>query len=206
MVRCARDVGRCGTGLGVLLALCVALAGTAQGQEGRGPRGPTLFGFNIDLIPAGVDEDASRVSLEVEASYLPQVWLGTERQRLRLVDGALVLPEGVERVLEFFRRPATDDYQSMIHDPIFMRDDSPGGRLFGSWQRRVAHQELVRVARWSRELLRVRCGYSWRLVIDPASRSGLWPVLALRGGWLLADLALAPAGETVHEVAWFLCP
>jgi len=199
----------------LVAAVLCASAVPGRAQDGRGPRAPSLFGFNIDLIPRAVDDDDPRLEAGGEGvAYLPQVWLGTKSQRLWLDGDRLVLPDGVEEALVWLRHPAGDAYLALV-DPVFSRVDSgPDGPLVASWRRRVLHLGLASVVRWRREQLRVRCGYSWRLALDPASRFGLRPGLALRAVSLLSEPEAGDVGGDVgpevpstapRELVWFGC-
>jgi len=199
--------------LGAIAVLCASVA-PARAEEGREPRAPSLWGFNIDLIPRAVDDDARLEAGREGVAWLPQMWLGTRSQRLWLDGDRLVLPDGVEEALLWLRHPAGDAYLALI-DPDFSRVDSgPDGPLVAGWRRRVLQLGRTSVVRWRRESLRVRCGYSWRLAVDPASRFGLRPGLTLRAVSLLSESGAGDAGGEVgpaapsaapRELVWFGC-
>jgi len=124
------------------------------------------LGFQLDLFPTVVS------AVNGKLGYAPQVWLGVESVRLRLVTAHLEPPDAVAFADEGFKNPSTTVVATMV-DYTFGKHFDGFWVCAGieQWWRTIEHQDVTAPARWSSTIATSGVGYTWRFTeffyVDP---------------------------------------
>jgi hypothetical protein len=162
-----------------LLLVTPARAALAEERHDVAQR-PMALGFQLDLLPTVASAAARRLG------YAPQLWLGIDHVRLRLVGAYIVLPDGLASLPDGFHHASTAVFAAVFDYTFGPRFDGPWlGSGFEVWHRTVEHDDVAEQATWSNTVFTLGGGYIFRvsdhLLIDP---------------WAAAHVTLDPT--TVH--------
>ena len=136
-----------------LLVLALPAVARAEAQ----PRKMAL-GFQIDLFPTVVSAIAGH------AGYAPQLWVGIDRLRLRLVGAHLEPPDARAFAEAGFRRPTTTALAAIVDCTFGQHFDGPWvGAGFEQWLRTLEHDGVDGKARWTSAIFTVGGGYIYRV-------------------------------------------
>lgn len=127
---------------------------------------PLALGFQLDLFPTVVS------AVNGKAGYAPQIWLGIDHVRLRLVGAHLEPPDALAFADEGFENPTTTAL-AIIIDYTF-GDYFDGFWVcagFEAWQQSIEHEAVSERAVWSSVVGTTGGGYIWRFYenffVDP---------------------------------------
>ena len=195
-------VARC---LAITVASCgLSLAARASASDAAlvaRPRAMAL-GLQVDLFPTVIR------AVNGQFGYAPQVWLGIDHARLRLVGAHLEPPDALAFADDGFENPTTTSFAITI-DYTF-GDHFDGfwlGGGFELWQRTIEHRDVPGTAAWSSTVATFGGGYIWRFAgnffLDPwlAVHATLNPETVPLGSY---EYDPAPIVATASlKVGWF---
>lgn len=140
--------------------------GAEEEAAGVSAARPLAVGFQFDLFPTVVS------AVNGKAGYAPQVWLGIDQVRLRLVGAHMEPPDALAFADEGFENPTTTAL-AFILDYTF-GDHFDGFWVcagFEAWQQTIEHEGVSGHAAWSSVIGTTGGGYIWRFYdnfyIDP---------------------------------------
>jgi hypothetical protein len=160
------------------------------------------LGLQLDLLPTLLS------AAHGKAGYAPQIWLGIEPVRVRLISAHLQPPDGFAGAPKGFR-DLTTTVMAVVFDYTF------GSRFDGAWlcsgvevwQRSIRHPQVSGTARWSNTVFTFGGGYIWRFAgdfyLDPWA--GVHAILDSHPVWL-GDHRFKPRpieAEASLKVGWF---
>jgi hypothetical protein len=140
--------------IAALSVASVAWPGLAAAQSER----PMALGFNVDLFPTVIS------AVNGKFGIAPQIWVGLEPVRLRLVGAHLEPPDALAFADSGFRHPTTTAFAAIVDyttGPHF--DGFWIGSGFEIWQQSIEHDGVVGTARWTSTVFTVGGGYIWRV-------------------------------------------
>lgn len=148
-----------------LAALAAALAITslasASDELAREPTPrPLAVGVQLDLFPTIVSAANGKLG------YAPQIWLGIDHVRLRLI-GAHLEPPDAFAFDEDFEDPTTTVFAAVVDYTFGERFDGwwvTSG--FEVWERTIRHEESGGTAAWTSIVGTLGGGYIWRFAGD----------------------------------------
>jgi uncharacterized protein (DUF1697 family) len=124
--------------------------------EGHRPR-PMAVGAQLDLFPTVVS------AINGKLGYAPQVWLGIDHARLRLVGAHLEPPDALAFAKEGFKNPTTTAFAVLIDYTFGEHFDRWWlGTGFEQWTRSIQHDGVSGTARWQSTIFTFGGGYIWR--------------------------------------------
>jgi hypothetical protein len=152
--------------LGTLCLLLVGVSARADTEApGAKPRAMAL-GFQLDLFPTVIS------AINGELGYAPQVWLGIDHARLRVIGAHLEPPDALAFADAGFENPTTTVFVVSIDYTFGGHFDGwwlGGG--FEVWQRTIEHVGVEGKAAWSSTIATFGGGYIWRFAgnffLDP---------------------------------------
>jgi len=149
----------------VALAACaVGAVAPAAGAE-PAPADPApramAIGFDLDLLPTVLS------AANGELGYAPQVWLGIDRVRIRLVGAHLEPPDAIAFAPDGFRDPTTTAFAAIFDYTSGPRFDRWWlGSGFELWLQTIGHDGVADDASWTSVVFTVGGGYIWRFSGD----------------------------------------
>jgi hypothetical protein len=120
-------------------------------------RRPMALGFNIDLLPTALS------AVNGKLGYAPQVWVGVDHVRIRIVGAHLEPPDAFAFAPNGFRNPTTTALATIIDytfGPHF--DWWWVGSGFEVWEQTIEHDGVAGRANWSNVVFTLGGGYIWR--------------------------------------------
>jgi len=124
------------------------------------------IGVQLDLFPTVIS------AVNGELGYAPQVWLGIDHARVRVIGAHLEPPDALAFADDGFQNPTTTAFAVTI-DYVF-GDHFDGfwiGGGFELWQRTIEHRDVAETAAWSSTIATLGGGYIWRFAgnffLDP---------------------------------------
>jgi hypothetical protein len=161
------------------------------------------FGFNLDLLPTVLSAANGKIG------YAPQVWLGIDGVRVRLVGSHLEPPDMFAFAQAGFHHPTTTAFASVLDYTFGPRFDGWWlGAGFEVWQSSIEHDGVAGTTYWTSVVMTAGGGYIWRfagdLFLDPWV--GAHVVLNPRTVWVGPfDYKPFPLqGEVSLKVGWFV--
>jgi hypothetical protein len=159
-------------------------------------------GFNLDLLPTALSAANGKLG------YAPQVWLGLNRARVRVVGAHLEPPDAFAFAPEGFHHPTITAFAVLIDYTFGKRFDGAWiGSGFEIWQNTIEHDDVQGTARWSSTMFTVGGGYIWRFAgdffLDPwaGAHVALNPQSVTIGSFDYTPFPLQ--GEVSLKVGWF---
>ncbi len=148
-------------GAAALVFALGALPHAARADEFVEHRTRLALGFNVDLLPSALSAANGKLG------YAPQVWLGIDHVRLRLVGAHLEPPDLFAFASPGFHHPTTTVLAAIIDYTFGPRLDGPWvGSGFEVWQNSIEHDGVPGTARWESTVFTVGGGYIWRFAGD----------------------------------------
>ncbi len=146
----------------VVVAVLVATRGEAAAEDNSLPplKPPIAIGFQLDLFPTVVSAANGKLG------YAPQIWLGIDHLRLRLI-GAHLEPPDAFAFDDDFEDPTSTVFATVIDYTFGERFDGwwvCGG--FELWQRTVRHEASGTKLDWTSAIATLGGGYIWRFAGD----------------------------------------
>jgi hypothetical protein len=160
-------------------------------------------GFQLDAFPTVISAVNGRLG------YAPQVWVGIDRVRLRLVGAHLEPPNALAFAPEGFVHPTTTALAAVIDYTFGPRFDGPWvGAGFEQWHRTVEHEGVAGRASFDSVIFTLGGGYIWRVAgnfyLDPwlAAHATLNPETVALGTFSYKPFPLAVAGSV--KIGYFI--
>lgn len=149
--------------LSLLPAIAITFGVTAvAAQEARevNPRHMAL-GVQLDLFPTVVS------AVDGNLGYAPQLWLGIDHVRLRLISAHLKPPDAMAAAPDGFTAPTIQVF-AVVFDYTFGDhfDQWWVGSGFEQWTNTIEHDSSVDQAAWNSTIFTLGGGYIWRIVGD----------------------------------------
>jgi hypothetical protein len=116
-------------------------------------------GLQADLFPTVIS------AVDGNLGYAPQIWVGLDHIRLRLVGAHLEPPDALAFADEGFRNPTTTALAVIVDYAFGERFDGAWlGAGFEQWTRTIEHEDVAgSKATWQSAIATVGGGYIWRI-------------------------------------------
>src|SRR4051812_20285796 len=182
--------------------LLVSLPMVASGQACSDCDRAMAVGANVDLFPTVISAANGKLG------YAPQIWLGIEPVRLRLVGAHLEPPDALAFADSGFVHPTTTALATIIDytfGPHF--DGFWIGSGFELWLQSIEHDGVAGTARWTSAVFTVGGGYIWRFAgnffLDPwlAAHATMNPVTVTLGSYAYKPPAVV--ADASLKIGWF---
>lgn len=188
---------------GALGSFACAILAAATAAAGDAPAArPMAIGVQLDLFPTVVSAINGRLG------YAPQVWLGIDHARVRLIGAHFEPPDALAFADEGFENPTTTAFAVTIDYTFGEHFDGfwiGGG--FELWQRTIEHRDVAQTATWSSTVATIGGGYIWRFAgnffLDPwlGVHATLNPETVLLGPYEYEPTPIIASGSV--KVGWF---